>query len=183
MTHSFFIAVNKFWLGLKTSHRTILQTCRLSPSDVEISPFYFNSPRLPVSANNLPGFEKISNALRQKSSYQIIRNTRFFFIRYAFFPTQSQCCLTCSWIELQMLLRCCLIHVSSIILKHFLHLLYLGLGLFMSYLCDVFFIFIFIMVNRVISWIQTHLLFCLFFIICSITFGRERWWRMWMIFK
>ena len=75
MTHSFFIAVNNFWLGLKISHRTILQTCRLSPSDGEISPFRFTSPRLPMSANNLPVFEKISNSPRQNSSSQIIRNT------------------------------------------------------------------------------------------------------------
>ena len=51
-----------------------------------------------------------------------------------------------SRIELQMLLRCCLIHISSIKLWHFLCLLYLGLGLFMSYLCDLFFIFILIFI-------------------------------------
>ena len=85
-----------------------------------------------------------------------------------------------------MLLRCCLIHISIIILRHFLYLLYLGLGLFMSYLCDLLFIFIFIfiMINCTISWIQTHF-FCLFFfclcriaLLCLITFG---WWR-WLIF-
>ena len=38
MTHSSFIAVYNFWLWLKTLHRTILQTCRLSPSNEEISP-------------------------------------------------------------------------------------------------------------------------------------------------
>ena len=42
----------------------------------------------------------------------------------------------------QMLLRCCLIYISIIILRHFLYLLYLcpclELGLFMSYLCDLF---------------------------------------------
>ena len=52
--------------------------------------------------------------------------------------TQPQCCLIFAWIELQMLLRCCLIHISFIILRHFLYLLYLypclDLGLFMSYL-------------------------------------------------
>ena len=51
-----------------------------------------------------------------------------------------------SWIELQMLLRCYLIHNSIILLKHFLYLLNLGpwlnRGLFMSYLCHLFFIFI-----------------------------------------
>ena len=54
----FFIAVNNFWLGLKTSHRTILQTCCLSPSDGEISPFWFNTSRLPASANDIRIFEK-----------------------------------------------------------------------------------------------------------------------------
>ena len=53
-----------------------------------------------------------------------------------------------------MLFRCCLIHIGIIILRHFLYLLYLRLclelGLFMSDLCDLFFIliFIFIMINR-----------------------------------
>ena len=49
---------------------------------------------------------------------------------------------------------------------------YLDLGLFMSYRCDLFFFFIFIfsMINRIISWIQTHFFFCLLFRICPITF-------------
>ena len=42
-----------------------------------------------------------------------------FFYEY-FFLTQPQCCLTFSWIELQILRRCCLIHTSIIILKHFI---------------------------------------------------------------
>ena len=94
-----------------------------------------------------------------------------------FFSTQPQCSLTFSWIELQMLLCYCLIQKSIIILRHFLYLLYLcpylGLGRFMSYLWDLFFIFIsiFSMINRIISWKQTHLFFCLFFRICSIIFG------------
>ena len=43
-----------------------------------------------------------------------------------------------------MLLSYCLIHIAIVILRHILYLVYLcpclGLGLFMSYLCDVFFI-------------------------------------------
>ena len=100
------------------------------------------------------------------------RNTRFFF-KQRFFSTQPQCCLTFSWTELQILLRCCLLHnISIIILRHFLYLLCLGLGLFVSYLCDLFFIFIsiFIMINRIIPWIQTYLLFLLIFRVCPITF-------------
>ena len=45
-------------------HKKILQTCCLSPSDGEIFPFWFSSPRLPVSANDLHVFEKISDAPR-----------------------------------------------------------------------------------------------------------------------
>ena len=41
------------------------------------------------------------------------------FLWATLFSTQPQSCLTFSWIELQMLLRCCLIHINTIILWHF----------------------------------------------------------------
>ena len=90
-----------------------------------------------------------------------------FFYKQCLFSTQPQCCLTFSWIELQMLLRCCLIHISIIILRHLLYLLYLcpclDLGLFMSCLCDLFFFFTFIsiMVNRIINLMNTDTFFLL----------------------
>ena len=75
--------------------------------------------------------------------------------------------------------------INIIVLRHFLYLLYLcpclGLGLFISYLRDLFFIFIFIIIiiKRIISWIQT---LCLCFRICTV-FWIITWWRMWIIFK
>ena len=64
-------------------------------------------------------------------------NTRFFYEQH-FFSTQPQCCLTFSWIELQVFLWCCLIYITIIMLRCILHLVYLcpclGLGLFMLYL-------------------------------------------------
>ena len=87
-----------------------------------------------------------------------------------FFPTQPQCSLIFSWAELHMSLRCCLIHINIIILRHFLHSLYLcpclDLGRLMLNLCDLFliFIFVFIMINCRI--LQTRLFFWLFFRIC-----------------
>ena len=42
--------------------------------------------------------------------------------KQCFFSTQPQFCLTFSWIELQMLLRCCLIHLSTIILCVFMYI-------------------------------------------------------------
>ena len=74
------------------------------------------------------------------------------FFKQYFFPTQPECCLTFSLIE--MLLRCCLIHISIIIPKHFLYLLYLCLcldvDLFMSYLCDLLFISILIFTDIIL---------------------------------
>ena len=108
---------------------------------------------------------------------KLLLHIHAFFYKQRVFSTQSQCCLTLSWIELQMLFRCCLINKGIIIVRHIIHLLYLRpclhLGLFMLYLCDLFFIFIviFIMFNRIISWIQTHLFFSLLFRMCPITFG------------
>ena len=86
--------------------------------------------------------------------------------------------LTFSWIELQMLLRCCLIHLSITILRDFLYLLYLylfvELSLYMSYLWALFFIliFIFIMINRMNTDILVLLLIfqnlsCYFWMITS----------------
>ena len=49
-----------------------------------------------------------------------------------------------------MLLSCCLINISIIIVRHVMYLLYLrpclDVGLFMLYLCDLFFSFIFIFI-------------------------------------
>ena len=62
-----------------------------------------------------------------------------------------------------MLFRCFLIHINIIILGHILYLVYLtlDLGLFMSYLCDLFFIssLIFIPINHILSLKETQLIF------------------------
>ena len=86
-----------------------------------------------------------------------------FFYKRHFFSTQHQCSITFAWIQLRMLPKCCL--GCIIVPRHFLHLSYfcsyLDLQLYMSYLCDLFFIFnfIFILINRIISWVDTHVLF------------------------
>ena len=92
-------------------------------------------------------------------------NIHAFFYKQRFFSTHPRCCLTFSWIELQMLLKCCLIHLTIIIRRHILYSEYLcrclGLDLFMSYLYYLFFIFglIFIVINHITSFKQTYLLF------------------------
>ena len=77
------------------------------------------------------------------------------FYKQRFFSTQPKFCWTFSRIELQMLLGYCLIH-RSIWDAYYILCPCLELSLFMSYLCDLFFIFIFIFItiNRIISWIQ-----------------------------
>ena len=77
-------------------------------------------------------------------------------------------------------------NIVIIILRHILYIVYLcsclyivylcsclGLGLFMSYLCDLFLIFslILIVINRIISFKQTYLFFWTFFTISPINFG------------
>ena len=79
------------------------------------------------------------------------------FYKQRFFSTQPQFCLAFSWIKFQILLRCCLIHITIIILRRILSLVRLcsrlGLGLLESYLCDLFFIFslIFSVINHITS--------------------------------
>ena len=68
-----------------------------------------------------------------------------------------------------MFLRCCLLHITIIIMRRILYLEHLfprlGLVLFMSYLCDLFFIFSisFIITNHIISSKQSNLFFAYFF--------------------
>ena len=72
-----------------------------------------------------------------------------------------------------------LIHITIMILRLILYLVYLypclGLGLFMSYLCDLFSIFslIFIVINHITSFKQTHLFFVHFF--------KNIFYHFWMI--
>ena len=62
-----------------------------------------------------------------------------------------------------MLFRCFLIHINIIILGHILYLVYLtlDLSLFMSYLCDLFFIssLIFIPIIYILLLKETQLIF------------------------
>ena len=66
---------------MKSLHRTILQTRRLSPSNREISPFWLISLRLSVSAINLSVFE-IFQTLPAETPHltQIFRNTPTCFV-------------------------------------------------------------------------------------------------------
>ena len=71
-----------------------------------------------------------------------------FYTSNAFFSTQPLVLLNFLWAELQILLRCCFIrlsiHHNDILFTFNIIVSILGLGLFLSYLCDLFFIFIFI---------------------------------------
>ena len=146
----------------------------------------FVRPELTDYLDKLTMFENCKRAKSAEESYELLlkviewwrklQTTFFFFFFFwaTLFLNKPQCCLTSSWIGLQMLLGCSLIHISIIIVRHFLYVLYLcpclDLGLLMSYLCDLFFIFIFIfiIINCIISWIQTPLFFCLFYRPCPI---------------
>ena len=80
-----------------------------------------------------------------------------------FFSKQPRCCLT--WIEPQILRKCCLLHMGIILPRCIIFCIFVSifirLRLFTSSLCDLFFIiiFIFITVNHIISLKQTHFLF------------------------
>ena len=70
--------------------------------------------------------------------YDVLQVHAFFYKQRFFFNSASMLLNIFSWIEFQMLLRCCLIHIGIIIVRHVFYILHLclclGLGLFMSYL-------------------------------------------------
>ena len=102
-----------------------------------------------------------------------------FFISNTFFSIQSQCCLTFSWTELQMLLSCCLTHKHHHIETLFIFTIFVSmsnLGLFRSiYLWSIIHFHLhyhYDYSHRIMSGIQIQLFFCLFFRIW------QRGWRM-----
>ena len=68
---------------------------------------------------------------------------------------------TFSLIELQMLLRCCFIHISIITVRHFLYLLYLcswlDLGIYIISMWCIFFIFIFIFIDLLYKLVNMNI--------------------------
>ena len=60
------------------------------------------------------------------TSILFYHHSNVFLKKQHFFSTQRQCCLTFSWLELQMLLRCCLIPIIINMMRHILYLLYLS---------------------------------------------------------
>ena len=80
-----------------------------------------------------------------------------FLISNTFFQLSLVCCLTFSWIELKMLLRCCLTYNHYYTDIH-LYLLYLcpcrGPGLFMSYIFSL----AFIVINHKTSFFRTSII-------------------------
>ena len=119
-----------------------------------------------------------TSVMRELSGIDLVQincgkyQVRAFFYNQRYFSTQPQCCLTFSWIELQMLLRCCLIHITIIILRHILYSVYLcpclGVGLFILFFCALLFIFslFFISVTHITSLKETHLSFVYFLKFC-----------------
>ena len=113
------------------------------------------------------------------------RITRFFY-NQSFFSTQTQWSLTFSWICLQILFRCCLIHIAITILRHYTFCIF---SIFVSmskprsmlYLYDLFFIFnlFFIVIDHLTSFKQTHcsLVFCTFFRISHLIFWMKTWMK------
>ena len=57
----------------------------------------------------------VMSRVNSRKNENLSFNTIRFFYKQRFFSTHTQCCSTFSWIELQMLLRCCLIHITIII--------------------------------------------------------------------
>ena len=77
----------------------------------------------------------------------------------------KQCCLTCSWIELQMLLRCKQYHIETF----FIFTISRFRCIYVVPMWSIFRFYFHHGFNRIISWIQmTHLLLYLFFRICSV---------------
>ena len=119
----------------------------------------------------------VSSCVKVACSCRELKKLTYMFFIYSTSFNSVSVLLTFSWIELQMLLRCYLIHLTVIIFVFTLFVyisrprsIYVGSMWF--FIC----ISIFIMISFIISLEHTNLFFCLFF-------GWYRRWIMWVIFQ
>ena len=118
--------------------------------------------KTPIASDHVD-LEKFDTSLPN----QLVTTTRFFY-KQRFFSTQPHCGLTFSWIMLQMLLRCCLTHISIIILKHFLYLVYLC-----SWLGRIYVIYVIVSIMNTDTFFLLLIFKSTFYYFWMIT-----WWRM-----
>ena len=93
----------------------------------------------------------------------ILEHTCLFY-KQPFFSTQPQCCLTFWWIELQVLLRCCLIHNHHFTDTHFIFSILVSMSMpgpayVVSMWSILIFSLIFIVINHITSLKQMDLFF------------------------
>ena len=113
------------------------------------SPQYIKSPFVHFSAfsnffhhyyiyGEYPDCQKYKDWIKKCVAFKVTKNpsvkvsssyiVHAFLYKQRFCSTQPQCCLTFSWIDLQMLLSCCLIHISIIILRYLIFTTFLFLS-------------------------------------------------------
>ena len=100
------------------------------------------------------------------------------FHKQYFYSAKPQCCWTFSWIKPKMLLRCCLIYITIIVLRHFMFRIFASMSrprsISVASMWPIFYFNLtFIAINHITSIKQTHLFF-VFFRICLTING---WWR------
>ena len=85
--------------------------------------------------------------------------TLFYKYKQRIFSTKPQCCLTFLWIEPQMLLKNCLLHINMILPRHYTLSICVYVYVSVFQLNNLFFIiiFVFIPINHIISIKQQHL--------------------------
>ena len=81
-----------------------------------------------------------------------------------FYSAKAQCCWTFSWIKLKMLLRCCLIYITIIVLRHFMFRIFASMSrprsISVASMWPIFYFNLtFIAINHITSIKQTHLFF------------------------
>ena len=91
--------------------------------------------------------------------------TLFYKYKQRIFSTKPQCCLTFLWIEPQMLLKNCLLHINMILPRHYTLSICVYVYVSVFQLNNLFFIiiFVFIPINHIISIKQEHLFIWIFF--------------------
>ena len=133
--------------------RSVLKSQFHNPQNLEEKNWFFTiHAKTTLNSRRKKNIKYTFTRTAKGRSLEVPTKRTLFYLEH-FFSTQPQCYLTFTWTKLQILTG---VDETLLILTFCLEL-----ELFISCLCDLFFIFIIILtiINLIISWIQTHLFF------------------------
>ena len=117
----------KIWYYARTNSLFIFKKIKMTPSQAR---FKWTDDKL---INLIKCLQEFTSSMEFRNGESNTDKVKLhFFYQQRIFSTQPQCCLTFSWIEPKMLLKCCLLHIDMILQRHAIFCLFSSMSTYNS---------------------------------------------------